>query len=522
MNAEVEGGGRPLHELAKHTLIYGSGYVTMAAVSFLLTPVYTHHLSPSEFGLLALMLVLYGLMSQVYDLGFTNSVGRFFFDTTEEGSETSLDSMRTTSVAFMVVYGGVLTALLWLFAPAVSDLLTQSAAHANLVRIVAITLYVEALAIPPLTLIRMQARSRLFVAISVGRFAAMLSLNLLFVVILNEGVRGILLGNAIASSVVLVFLARDYVHAAGRRPSRRVLREMLAFGLPYFPVLVSAWLIDASDRYLLELFRTRAEVGQYALAYRIGAVMQIAVAAFSMGWAPLRYQIYTRSDAKEVYRRLTKYYVVAVTVLGVGIGAFAPEIVAAVSPPSYEPATPVVPLILLAYATYGLFLMMATGMGITKQTTPLAWIGAGGAIANVGINLFIIPKFGMQGAALTTIFAYVIMVCGAWFYSQRAYPIPYEWGRMLGAALIAVVVVGVTIIVAPSSFLLGSVVALACWILFLVALLATRTVQPAELARGLATARHFMSALLRRPRGGTANDPDGDQEPTASSRIRAS
>ena len=79
MSAE-ETAGRPLAELARHTLVYGSGYISVAVVSLVLIPVYTHQLSPSQFGLLALMLVLYGLMKQVYDLGFMNSVGRFFFD----------------------------------------------------------------------------------------------------------------------------------------------------------------------------------------------------------------------------------------------------------------------------------------------------------------------------------------------------------------------------------------------------------------------------------------------------------
>src|SRR3954469_112326 len=87
----------PLRDLVRHTLVYGSGYVTMAIVSFVLVPVYTRFMSPSEYGLLGLMLVLYGLMSAVYDLGFTNSVGRFFFDSDGDDGGASLTRMRATS-----------------------------------------------------------------------------------------------------------------------------------------------------------------------------------------------------------------------------------------------------------------------------------------------------------------------------------------------------------------------------------------------------------------------------------------
>src|SRR5436189_2408479 len=155
--------GSPFRDLVRHTLVYGSGYVTMAVVSFVLVPVYTRHMSPSEYGLLGLMLVLYGLMTAVYDLGFTNSVGRFFFDSDGEGAGGSLAQMRATSLVFLACFGGFLTAVLCVFAPTWSDLLTQTRAHADLVQIVAATLYLECIAIVPLTLIRMQERSQLFI-----------------------------------------------------------------------------------------------------------------------------------------------------------------------------------------------------------------------------------------------------------------------------------------------------------------------------------------------------------------------
>ena len=132
---------RPIRDLVKHTAVYGSGFVATAAVSLVLVPVYTHYLSPSDYGLLALMLVLYGLMKTVYDLGFTNSVARFFFD--EQGIDESglrLRKMGSTALAFLAGYGGLLSASLWLFDDDVARLLTGDSAHGELVSIVAVML----------------------------------------------------------------------------------------------------------------------------------------------------------------------------------------------------------------------------------------------------------------------------------------------------------------------------------------------------------------------------------------------
>jgi O-antigen/teichoic acid export membrane protein len=208
--------------------------------------------------------------------------------------------MRATAGAFLAVFGGLLTAALWFGAREWSQLLTQSTSHADLVRVVAITLYAEGLALVPLTLIRMQERSRLYVAITLARFTATLALSILFVVVLRWGVRGALEANAASAIAVLILLLPEYALAIRGRLSRTLLREMLAFGVPFFPVILSAWFIEASDRYLLGIYRSHAEVGWYVLGYKVAQVMQISLAAFSMGWAPLRYRIYKRADAGEV------------------------------------------------------------------------------------------------------------------------------------------------------------------------------------------------------------------------------
>jgi O-antigen/teichoic acid export membrane protein len=498
MKSTTEKAGATFPGLVRHTLIYGSGYVTMALVSAVLVPVYTHHLTPSAFGLLALMLVLYGFMKQVYDLGFTNSVARFFFDCKADRADEDLRRMRSTSTLFLVLFGGVLTATLWVFAGDWAHILTGDASHADLVRIVALTLYAETLAIVPLTLIRMQERSTLYVSITVVRFITTLVLSVIFVAGLSWGVRGALLANAISAGAVLVLLFPEIRLALTRRPSAPLLRQMLSFGLPFFPVLMSGWFIDASDRYLLQLFRTTAEVGYYSLAYRIAMIMSIAVAAFSLGWAPLRYKIYERPDAPDVYRRLTTYYVIAASLLGVAISVFARDIVSLVAPPSYAPAAGVVPILALAYALWGLYLMMITGMGVTKKTAPMAWIAGAAAAFNLGVNLLVIPAWGMLAAAVTTALANALMVAGGWLYSQKVYPIPYDWRRIGQVGVISAAIVCLVALISPPGRVGELLWAAAAWAAFFAALVKTGVIAHHDLQAARQWARRAFRVRRRR------------------------
>ena len=105
------------------------------------------------------MLVLYGLMKQVYDLGFMNSVGRFFFDDEGAGAGRRLDQMRTRA-DLPGGFGRVLTAL-FVHLGRTWSACYRYARPRGPRRIVAVTLYADALTIVPLTLIRMRERSGL-------------------------------------------------------------------------------------------------------------------------------------------------------------------------------------------------------------------------------------------------------------------------------------------------------------------------------------------------------------------------
>ena len=128
------------------------------------------------------------------------------------------------------------------------------------------------------------------------RFVATLVLSVVFVASLDMGVRGALLGTRSRRSRVLFLLFPEYSSRAA--PSVAVAAPPDAgFGLPFFPVLLGG-LADRGLRPLPHRVVTDTRRGRLVrLGYRVAAVMQIAVAAFSMGWAPLRYRSSAATDA---------------------------------------------------------------------------------------------------------------------------------------------------------------------------------------------------------------------------------
>jgi O-antigen/teichoic acid export membrane protein len=320
---------------------------------------------------------------------------------------------------------------------------------------VAVTLFCEALSIPALTLIRMQERSKLWVGLSFLRVGGSLALNVYFVVFAGLGIGGILLSNALAAAIILCLASAPLV---GRRPivfRWGVLAQMLRFGLPFVPVLLGVLIIDLSDRYLIQWLRTTAEVGVYSVGYKFGQIALIAVSAFSMGWAPLRYRIFERPDAKEIYVRIFRLYAAAASFGVVAISVFGDESVRLATTPAFFAGARVIPLVCGSYALYGMHILAATGMGVTKRTSGLTLAVVLAAVANLEANLLLIPRYGMMGAAAATLIAYGLMVLVTAWFSQRIYPVQYEWGTILRIAMATAGVIVVDSLLQPSHVVAG-------------------------------------------------------------------
>ena len=110
--------------------------------------------------------------------------------------------------------------------------------------------------------------------------------------------------------------------------------------------------------------------------------------------------------------------------------------------PLYQRAEKGVALLAFAGAVYAGYTVLAIGSGRARRTQ-FNWVITGvGAAVNVGLIIWLVPLYGMVGAAVATLVAYVVLFAGMMVYAQRVYPVAYQWRRVatalvVGAALTA-------------------------------------------------------------------------------------
>ena len=98
---------------------------------------------------------------------------------------------------------------------------------------------------------------------------------------------------------------------------------------------------------------------------------------------------------------------------------------------SYWVAMQIVPLILFANLFLGIYHNLSIWYKLTDRTSMGMYISLVGALATIGLNVWLIPTIGFMGAAWATLIAYGSMAGVSYVLGRRYYPIPYHAGRLL-------------------------------------------------------------------------------------------
>lgn len=438
-----------LRALLRGSLLYTVGNMLPRLGAFLLLPVYTAAMAPAEFGVFSLMLSLSGLLAIVYRLGLDGALLRLHFDV----SSRRLPALYLTHAAvtlaavaaFSLVLGLVGAPIFGAIFPGV-DFLPYG------VLALAITATM-AFQYVPSALFRATERPGRFLAFALGAFGSGVAVTIVFLLVVPLGAVGGLLGQlATGIAVVLVTLA---ILLRFRRPAfdRTLAREGLAFGLPLVPHGMAAWVLSLSDRWLIGIFigvpavAAQAAVGVYSFGYLIAQVVSLVAMSFNSAWVPF---FFARGEGPRGPRILTEMTTLSLAGLGllaIGIAAFAPELtqVLAVGRWGEEArvAADVMQLVAVAFLAHGLYFMVVSVVFLQRRTAGLPLITLAAGAVNVTLNVLLIPRVGIIGAAWATLAGYLVLAGVTWRYARSGYALRLDLPRL---ALIAASVVGLVLL----------------------------------------------------------------------------
>lgn len=425
-----------IRELSKNLAIYGLGDVAIQAINFLLLPIYVRYLTPVDYGILAILGSVEAVTKLFFRWGVDGSFMRFWYDCPDDRSRQRLAS---TLFFFLLAVNGVLLVLAAAGAPLLSRRL-GAPGYALALQLVLLNTFAIGFTFIPFHVLRMEKRSREFSLLAFARSAATLMLRMALVIGLGMGVMGVVVADIAVSAVLLVVMVRWFAPLIRPVFSRTVLRESLAFGLPRVPHGFAQQVIAVGDKFVLTAFVPLAQIGLYSMGVSVGLIQKLFLAAFEYAWAPFYYATVREPDAQRVFSTVTTYGVAILALTTAGLSAIAADLLDVVTHGQYTAAAGVVAWTSIGVFFQGVYLLTSIGLNITKNTQYYPVSTAVAAAINIGLNVVLIPRLGIMGAAYANGVAYATQAGIAYVLSQRFYPIHYEYGRLtrvIAAAAVA-------------------------------------------------------------------------------------
>lgn len=457
---------RELKTLLKHGSVYTFGIILGRLVSFLMIPLYTNYLTAADYGVLQLLATTIDIVSTVFGVGLSTAMVRSFHQTDDEAEKRRVVS---TALVGAITLMGSVAGICLLFAPQFSQLLFHSTDNAYLFRIMFISMFLSSGIELPMVFLRVKLRSGRFVLISLLKTTIQLSLNVYFLVVLDQGVAGVLYSTLISSLIFIAYLGVSTFREVGFRFEFAKYRAMLSFGAPLIISDISAFIMTYSSRYFLNYLADLTVVGLYSLAFNFGMVLsQLLNAPFMSIWGTEMFKYAKLPDGKAIFSKILNYYLIVALFVTLGLSLLTRDALRIMSKPEFWSAYKYVSLISISYILFGVMYIAGAGILIMGKSKYRAISTALAAVANLILNFVLIPPFGGFGAALAAVGSFLVRVLFDVYFSQRLFPISFnvrqivQMTAIFGVLLLAAVGVRIESLLLSILFNTGIVLLFPC------------------------------------------------------------
>jgi O-antigen/teichoic acid export membrane protein len=437
--------------IGRDTIVYAAGTCGVLAVSVVTLAVFTHYMSPSEYGRLSVLffaagsltillnlIPLAGILRWVYvsgeaDAGAIDDPSRQAPGGTKRRALGTGAWMNAVSIAvgsaILIPLRGPLGHLLLGASPNQVLLAISSGASGSIFRVAT-------------NVVRMERRPVAFSVLTAARSAVSLAVAVPLVAT-HHGIDGALIGTiagSLAPSVVAFATTRTSYSAEFNWHDAHQITNL---GFRYVLVIIGLFIVHNSDSFVLSRFASAASVGIYRVATRLSSIISYLVSAFLLAWAPLeRSQLfqttYERHGMARMHSRMLTYFVISGLTVMLGLG-LAGDLIVRLSPPAYRSAADLIPFASFAFVVYGAFVIIARTTAHKHRDFVHNWGVALGAAIYLGLSALLVPRWGGYGIAISASIGMAVasvtfrlLVPTATQYAEL------EWPRLLGAGVISI------------------------------------------------------------------------------------
>lgn len=421
-----------LKTLYRHSSHYMGGRVAVMLLGFVSFPLFTRVFSVADYGTINLITNTVLLLTVVSKFGFQHAVQRYYPESAGSSDPDMLRRYYSTLFYGTALFAAVLSLL---FAGSVffgTGRFLGITATGTLLLACALIM-IRSLRSMQMNLMQMENKTRLFNGMDILQKAAGIALICLLLFFWKKTVFAFFLGLVAVEGVILL----QYLPVLGRRGllspamfDSAFLRGALRFSFPLMVAEISWVVLDSGDRFFIQHYLGAQPLGFYAAAYGIAIYLQdVLMAPLQLALFPICMKVWNSEGKKATQeflgRSLDQFLLAAVAVVCVAI-ATSHDVIVLLASKKFQQAHTLLPFLVVGLVLSAVTIYFRPGLLIHKRASKIASATFYACILNIALNVALLPRIGLVGAAIATMVSYAGIVVFLAFQSLRVLPFKLE------------------------------------------------------------------------------------------------
>lgn len=392
----------------ENLLVYGLGGVISKLVPLIMLPIITR-LMPDTFyfGLNDISTTVVSFGSAIAVMGMYDAMFRLFFEKDDEEYKKSICS---TTLTFTLIMSIIVFGILIVFKTFWAQVFFSDAKYENLLMLSAMSVLIGATNSIVSAPTRMKNQKKIFLI--TNTLSPIISYSI-SIPLLVKGFYVIALPlaavvSALTIEIIFIILNKNWFSI--KKVNLAYLKPLLVIAIPLFPNFLVYWVFNSCDRLMISQILGMDYNGIYAIGGKIGQVSQLIYTAFAGGWQFFAFSTMKDSDQVEMTSHIFEYLAAITFVAGAVMCACSKTIFRILFTGNYINGYEVAPYLFIAPLLLMLFQIIVNQFIVVKKTWYNLITLVVGAIVNIVINYILIRKIGIEGAAIGTLFGYVVSI----------------------------------------------------------------------------------------------------------------
>jgi O-antigen/teichoic acid export membrane protein len=415
--------------LFSNTVIFAIGSFGSRLITFFLVPLYTNVLTTTQFGTADLVQTIATLIVPVASLTIHDSVLRF-------GLSKDANHGAVLLNALIIFFCG--TIFVFLMTPLY--VYNETLSHWRIY--VALMVIVNMMSNIMFAYAKSKDKNKEYSLISIVFTFILAVLNVILLVVYRLDIKGYLCANIAAHVVAassLWVLCNAFKDIKESRFDKMLFKQMVAYSTPLIVNNLSWWIMNSSDRVMIEWYLSAASLGLYAAASKIPALLSIITSIFSQAWTISSVKNYDTDKDKIFYMNIFKYYSILLTLSAAIIMLILKDFMKIYVGPEFVASWRFVPFLLFGMIFFSYSAFFGAIYGAAKKNKNVAATTFVAAIINIIMNIILIPRIGIMGAVISTAVAYTAIGLFRMIDSQRFFSFKVYYFKFAANALILLV-----------------------------------------------------------------------------------